>query len=372
MHHPWLELHLKAKLASLSAGMEVLNSSSADDGSRRSALESEYNSIQNALNQVLASDSITPKKIFPEICRLDKTSLLPFLNDGAAITYFFAREASAQSEKDERMFPQFQTLFDAYGALANFGVSIRHPTPLGPCTTFSVHGVVFLKLFGVPMASNLKKCASYFLDPQYQDASYLTAADKSWNRSWMAGGALVSDKMLKHFGYAANELPPPLYCPSCGEKYIWDFVGLSPNKKSAKWKCWHCKYLRIEIAKKIPAAYPPPWQCRTCTEESWKFLEVIESKEVALWKCAFCDTVHEVQKTSIIVSSNGARMISKQVQREVWRRDEGKCVNCGSNERLEFDHIIAIAKGGSNTVRNIQLLCESCNRAKSDSEPGTF
>jgi hypothetical protein len=48
----------------------------------------------------------------------------------------------------------------------------------------------------------------------------------------------------------------------------------------------------------------------------------------------------------------------------VWQRDQGKCVKCGNTSRLEFDHIIPIAKGGSNTERNIQLLCETCNRSK--------
>jgi hypothetical protein len=57
--------------------------------------------------------------------------------------------------------------------------------------------------------------------------------------------------------------------------------------------------------------------------------------------------------------------ISEAVRLFVWQRDMGKCVKCGSNERLEFDHIIPIAKGGSSTERNIQLLCEKCNRAKS-------
>jgi hypothetical protein len=51
----------------------------------------------------------------------------------------------------------------------------------------------------------------------------------------------------------------------------------------------------------------------------------------------------------------------------VWKRDEGRCVQCGSQDKLEFDHIIPISKGGSNTARNIQLLCETCNRGKSDS-----
>ena len=58
------------------------------------------------------------------------------------------------------------------------------------------------------------------------------------------------------------------------------------------------------------------------------------------------------------------RLISVAVRREVSRRDQGKCVTCGSQERLEFDHVIPVAMGGSNTVRNIQILCERCNREK--------
>lgn len=59
--------------------------------------------------------------------------------------------------------------------------------------------------------------------------------------------------------------------------------------------------------------------------------------------------------------------IPEPVRMYVWRRDEGKCVKCGSQERLEYDHIIPVVRGGSSTERNIQLLCERCNRQKSDS-----
>ena len=55
------------------------------------------------------------------------------------------------------------------------------------------------------------------------------------------------------------------------------------------------------------------------------------------------------------------------VKQYVWRRDQGRCVKCGSSEKLEYDHIIPIALGGSNTDRNLQLLCEPCNRSKSAS-----
>ena len=66
-------------------------------------------------------------------------------------------------------------------------------------------------------------------------------------------------------------------------------------------------------------------------------------------------------------SNQDRRAIPSSVRTEVWRRDGGKCVKCGSRENLEYDHIIPISKGGSNTARNIELLCENCNRTKSDS-----
>jgi Holliday junction DNA helicase RuvB len=57
--------------------------------------------------------------------------------------------------------------------------------------------------------------------------------------------------------------------------------------------------------------------------------------------------------------------ISTDVMMLVWQRDQGRCVKCGNQEKLEYDHIIPVSKGGSNTARNIQLLCEHCNRTKS-------
>jgi heme exporter protein D len=58
--------------------------------------------------------------------------------------------------------------------------------------------------------------------------------------------------------------------------------------------------------------------------------------------------------------------ISDDIKEVVWNRDGGKCVKCGSQENLEFDHIIPVSKGGGNTARNIQVLCEKCNREKKD------
>lgn len=65
----------------------------------------------------------------------------------------------------------------------------------------------------------------------------------------------------------------------------------------------------------------------------------------------------------------GARRerIPNEVRAFVWERDEGRCVRCGAEGDLQFDHVIPVAKGGGVAVDNIQILCGDCNRAKSDS-----
>lgn len=60
-------------------------------------------------------------------------------------------------------------------------------------------------------------------------------------------------------------------------------------------------------------------------------------------------------------------LIPADVKREVWKRDHGRCVVCGSKENLHFDHIIPFSKGGSSLVsENIQLLCAKHNLEKRD------
>ena len=44
--------------------------------------------------------------------------------------------------------------------------------------------------------------------------------------------------------------------------------------------------------------------------------------------------------------------IPQEVKLLVWQRDRGRCVECGVQSELEFDHIIPLAMGGSNTDRN--------------------
>lgn len=62
-----------------------------------------------------------------------------------------------------------------------------------------------------------------------------------------------------------------------------------------------------------------------------------------------------------------SRHVSETTKRIVFTRDGGICQCCGSTVDLEYDHIMPFSCGGGNEVSNIQLLCQKCNRSKSNS-----
>lgn len=59
--------------------------------------------------------------------------------------------------------------------------------------------------------------------------------------------------------------------------------------------------------------------------------------------------------------------VPTELRRAVFERDGGRCVECGGNFDLQYDHILPVAHGGATTLENLQLLCADCNRHKSDS-----
>ncbi|MFE3029245.1 TerD family protein [Nocardia tengchongensis] len=59
-----------------------------------------------------------------------------------------------------------------------------------------------------------------------------------------------------------------------------------------------------------------------------------------------------------------SRAIPQEMKSRVWQRDGGKCVECGAQEYLEFDHVIPWSRGGATSIDNLQILCRGCNLAK--------
>jgi HNH endonuclease len=57
-----------------------------------------------------------------------------------------------------------------------------------------------------------------------------------------------------------------------------------------------------------------------------------------------------------------AEPIPEDVKRLVYERDRGRCLACGSDELIQYDHVVPWSMGGGNEPHNIRLLCAGCNR----------
>ena len=76
---------------------------------------------------------------------------------------------------------------------------------------------------------------------------------------------------------------------------------------------------------------------------------------------------NSLERDEDIGDLESTRMIPSGVKLEVWKRDGGRCVQCGATDNLHFDHIIPYSRGGTSLrADNIQLLCARHNLAKRD------
>ena len=95
------------------------------------------------------------------------------------------------------------------------------------------------------------------------------------------------------------------------------------------------------------------------------FKEALKIAKAQLEKRKFASTDRPGQSRGCA----GPRHIPAAVKRAVRERDQGRCTfvgefgkRCGAPNWLEYDHIEAVARGGTATVENLRLLCRAHNQ----------
>ena len=109
---------------------------------------------------------------------------------------------------------------------------------------------------------------------------------------------------------------------------------------------------------------------------NWKKVQSLCIKhEIPFKNQTFLNFIKE-KRSEIIKLKSERHTFSDEERRNIYDNSNKLCAIC--NEKLqrkyELDHIKALASGGTNNIKNIQLLCKSCHKEKSlrEKEDGSY
>src|SRR5690606_27208049 len=129
---------------------------------------------------------------------------------------------------------------------------------------------------------------------------------------------------LAHKGYVLRNLPK-VY-PHLNRKELVDLIGNDPQSVFSPQNL-----SRLYVEESLH--FSPPDQCERCGERTWELQSLSPSGASATWFCEYCKKRLIIRRDAPD-SSDSMRStrpsIPREVQREVWRRDNACCVECGS------------------------------------------
>jgi len=147
--------------------------------------------------------------------------------------------------------------------------------------------------------------------------------------------------------------------------------ALNPEKvreSMAKWRALHIAHERNYRFVRY-WANPEKFRARVKASREKHHDKVIE--RVYLWKKQNPDKAKAIQHASSVRrkarAKNAAGSFSFREWESLKARYDHTCLCCGRQEpevKLTPDHVIPLARGGSNGLENIQPLCLSCNASK--------
>jgi len=187
--------------------------------------------------------------------------------------------------------------------------------------------------------------------------------DRSGNRRAKAKEASRKEAANQHYAHAitfTNVLLSGFIVRPCSKCYesSMEFLELSPNGRSFEYRCRFC-------GKKMRAAAQTEEKAGAAANSYRAMYEAYDKAKAASFsETEFADLTFRAPLAPLPGDQTRREPIPQDVRDEVWRRDVGKCVQCGSNQQLQYDHIIPVSKGGATTAQNLQLLCKTCNLQK--------
>jgi hypothetical protein len=89
----------------------------------------------------------------------------------------------------------------------------------------------------------------------------------------------------------------------------------------------------------------------------------VATRKVFKFRMRLSDTPDEIAQQQ--EADEFKRAIPAWVKQVVYKRDKGRCVICGADDQLHFDHELPFSKGGTGlTPSNVRILCARHNIQK--------
>lgn len=149
----------------------------------------------------------------------------------------------------------------------------------------------------------------------------------------------------------ALKLDIPLYAATGVVISCWDYIGRYGGSSAAEWiEDWmgwtgtpglvvpvliECGFLDVEGVNGVrPSPLLVHLMCPSKSSRRWQWMKLAGGD------------------------------LSEETRIRIFSRDDWKCVECGTDEDLTIDHIVAVTKGGTNDEANLRTLCRSHNASK--------
>ncbi len=161
-------------------------------------------------------------------------------------------------------------------------------------------------------------------------------------------------------------------CPACNRESSTRWAQANPEKTAARKHAWSCAWRQANPEK--AAAHSRAWrqanpEKAAAHSRAWR--QANPEKQAAMgcaWQQANPEKVAAKTQRRLARKRNATvpgQPVTGAVIAERLDLFDG-CAYCGADEKLEVEHVAALASGGSHVASNLLGACRACNASKCD------